>query len=266
MNLSAFLLYFRPRRLFPAWRRLCARAIPLTVLFAAAVCFASDSGFPDLPLAAAPASHPSVPKGPATATPAKAIAPATMANNDAPDISTNAMDQLDNNYRLAVGDSVNYQVLEDQDDPKSLPVTDSGDIEVPYLGPYPAAGKTCKELAQQIKVELQKKYYYQATVVISVNSMVSKGVIYMVGGVRSPGPLELPRDDVLTVSKAILRAGGFDDFADQEHVRVTRKTPGGTNEVLTVNVSNVLNKGKTKDDLQAQPGDLIFIPEKTFRF
>jgi polysaccharide export outer membrane protein len=113
---------------------------------------------------------------------------------------------------------------------------------------------------------LEKKYYYQATVIISVNSMVSKGVIYLVGGVRAPGPLELPRDDVLTVSKAILRAGGFDDFADQEHVRVTRKSESGTNQVFIVNVSAVLDKNKTKLDLPAKPGDLIYIPEKTFRF
>jgi polysaccharide export outer membrane protein len=187
-------------------------------------------------------------------------------NSDNDGISTNAMDALDDNYNLAIGDTINYQVLEDQDDPRTLPITDSGDIEVPYLGRYPAEGKTCLELARQLKAELEKKYYYQATVIIFVNSTISKGVIYLVGGVRSPGPLEMPRDDVLTVSKAILRAGGFDDFADQEHVRVTRNGENNTNEVFLVNVSAVLDKGKTKDDIQAEPGDLIYIPEKTFRF
>ncbi len=176
------------------------------------------------------------------------------------------MDGLDDNYHLACGDTVNYQVVEDEDDVKTLLVTDSGDIEVPYLGRYPAVGKTCKELAQQLKTELQKKYYYQATVIISVNSMASRGVIYMVGGVRSPGPLEMPRDDVLTVSKAILRAGGLDDFADPAHVRITRTTESGTNMVITVNVSATLNHGKEKNDPEVEPGDLIFVPEKTFRF
>lgn len=179
--------------------------------------------------------------------------------------STNAMDALDDKYKLEIGDTVNFQVLEDQGDPQKLNVTDSGDLQVPCIGPFPAAGKTCKELARQLKVELEKKYYYKATVVVSVNSMTSQGVIYLVGGVMKPGPMEIPRDDVLTVSKAILRAGGFDDFADEKHVQVTRSA-NGTNEVLTVNVSAILDKNQFQKDIKAEPGDFIYVPEKTFRF
>lgn len=188
------------------------------------------------------------------------------------DSSNSAMDLLDNNYRLALGDSIDFQVLEDKEDPEDkgepqiIMVSDSGDIEVPYIGRYPAQGKTCKELASQLKTELQKKYYYQATVIVSVRSMATKGVVYLMGGVRSPGPLQLPRDEVLTVSKAILRAGGFDDFADQKHVQVTRKAEGGTNTVFTINVSAILDHGHTEEDQRAEPGDLIYVPEKTFRY
>lgn len=179
---------------------------------------------------------------------------------------TNSMEALDDHYRLKIGDSVNFQVIEDEDDPKPLIVTDSGDLEIPYIGRYPAAGKNCRQLAKQLKTELEKKYYYQATVILSVNSKTTQGIIYLVGGVKAPGPLEIPRDDVLTVSKAILRAGGFDDFADQKHVRVTRRTEGGTNEVFTVNVSAILDKGQTGKDAPAEPGDLIYVPEKSINF
>lgn len=179
---------------------------------------------------------------------------------------TNSMEALDDHYRLKIGDSVNFQVIEDEDDPKPLIVTDSGDLEIPYVGRYPAAGKSCKQLAKQLKTELEKKYYFQATVILSVNSKTTQGIIYLVGGVKAPGPLEIPRDDVLTVSKAILRAGGFDDFADQKHVRVTRRTEGGTNEVFTVNVSAILDKGQTAKDAPAEPGDLIYVPEKSINF
>ncbi len=173
---------------------------------------------------------------------------------------------LDDKYKLAAGDRVTYQVLEDGDDPKSMVVSDSGVLEVPYLGPFPAASKTCRQLAQELKVVLEKKYYYQATVIISVDSMVSQGVIYLVGAVKAPGPLELPRDEILTVSKAILRAGGFTDFANQREVRVTRKQEGGPNDVFTVNVSGVLDKGDASDDPAVEAGDLIFVPEKTIDF
>ena len=198
-----------------------------------------------------------------TATP-QSVTHAAPTNGDY--ISTNAMELLDNSYKLAIGDSITFQILEDEDDPKTVPVQDSGDVEIPYIGRFPAAGKTCKQLAKQLKVELEKKYYYRATVVISVNAMITHGIVYIVGGVKAPGPLEIPRDDVLTISKAILRAGGFDDFADQKHVRVTRRGDDGTNEVLTVNVGAVLNNGQTDKDVKAEPGDLIYVPEKTVHF
>jgi polysaccharide biosynthesis/export protein len=199
------------------------------------------------------------------ATSSTTVAPETSATNAA-NVLTNGMDELDEVYKLAAGDSIDYQVVEDEEDPKAIAVTDSGDVVVPYIGRYPASGKTCKQLAVELKKALEKKYYYRATVIISVDTMVTHGVVYIIGGVKAPGPLEMPKDDTLTISKAILRAGGFDDFADEKHVRVTRKTDGGTNEVLTVNVRAILDKGHTDTDPQAEPGDLIYVPEKTIRF
>src|SRR5215470_2754092 len=78
-----------------------------------------------------------------------------------------SMDSLDNKQKLGPGDHIAYRVIEDQDDPRELLITDSGDLEVPYLGLIHASGKTCLELAQQIKGALEKKLYYKATVMVS---------------------------------------------------------------------------------------------------
>jgi polysaccharide export outer membrane protein len=272
----------------------------MAMLFATVpvVSFASDSQFPDFPPAAPAKTGADAAKLPAYSMDSSPVAtkPSESTNvvadisygamdtnalgNPSTDpvgttavanTSTNPMDVLDNEYKLAPGDTINFQVMEDKvdtgnsGDAQPIAVTDSGDVEIPYIGRYPAAGKTCLELARQLKGELEKKYYYQATVIVSVKSMTSKGVIYVMGGVRSPGPLELPRDEVLTVSKAILRAGGFDDFADQKHVQVTRKD-NGTNAVFTVNVSAVLDRSKIDQDRDTQPGDFIYVPERVFRY
>jgi len=218
-------------------------------------------------VATALSSTGTVPPDPSTS---KALAsPSTTAfssTNSAEGSSTNVMSRLDDKYRLSIGDRVTFQVIDDQDDPKSMLVADSGDIEVPYLGPVPAQGKTCRQLAVEIKNELEKKYYFRATVVISVDAMLTRGMVYLVGAVRSPGPLEMPRNDVLTISKAILRAGGLSDFADGKAVRVTRQGQNGTNTVFTMDVTRVLTKGKLEEDRPAESGDLIFVPEKTIRF
>jgi polysaccharide export outer membrane protein len=184
-------------------------------------------------------------------------------------ISTNEMDALDDVRKLTIGDRLSFRIVEDNEDPKEISVTDSGDLEIPYIGRYPAVGKTCKGLALALKAQLEKEYYYHATVIIAVNTWAkSQGKIYIVGPVHAPGPQEIPSDEVLTVSKAILRAGGFGDYADRHKVEVRRKPvlPGSKDQVFTVDVAQILDKGKTAGDLPLQSGDLIFVPERLVRF
>ena len=108
--------------------------------------------------------------------------------------------------------------------------------------------------------------------IIAVDVMAkSRGKVYLVGPVRLPGPQEIPGDEVLTLSKAILRAGGFTDLADKKSVRVTRKgnVAGGTNQTTTVNVAEILDPkhgGKTDTDMPLENDDLILIPERLIRF
>jgi protein involved in polysaccharide export with SLBB domain len=177
------------------------------------------------------------------------------------------MDALDHEHLLAIGDRLSFRIIEDEEDPKPLIVTDSGDLEFPYIGRFPAAGKTCRDLARALKTELEKEYYFQATVVVAVDVMAkSRGKVYIVGPVRMPGPLEIPSDEVLTLSKAILRAGGFTDFADRKSVRVTRNSAGAAEKTYKVNVAEILDKGKTDSDFKLEAGDLIVITERTIRF
>jgi protein involved in polysaccharide export with SLBB domain len=194
------------------------------------------------------------------------VSPAAPAPATTP---TNAMATLDDKHLLAIGDRLSFRVVEDEEDPRALVVTDSGELEVPYLGRFAAAGKTCRELALALKSELEKEYYYRATVVIAVDLMArSRGKVYLVGPVRMPGPQEIPSDEVLTVSKAVLRAGGFTDFADKKNVKITRKstTADREDQTFTVNVGEILERGRTEKDLPLRPGDLIYIQERMIRF
>jgi protein involved in polysaccharide export with SLBB domain len=198
--------------------------------------------------------------------------PATLlqaATNGSPAGITNSMDALDDKHTLAIGDRLSFRIVEDEEDPKPLVVTDSGDLEVPYLGRFPAENRTCKQLAQELKAALEKEYYYQATVIIAVDSMAkSRGKVYLVGPVRMPGPQEIPSDEVLTLSKAILRAGGFTDFADRRNVKITRQGSAGDSDKVTlvVDVGQIFDKGKTEKDVALRSGDLIYIPERMIRF
>lgn len=180
------------------------------------------------------------------------------------------LEDLDDKVKLGLGDRVSFRIVEDRDDPKSLVVADSGELEAPYIGRVVAAGKTCRQLAREIKGVLEKKYYYQATVVIGIDLLnKTRGKVYISGRVRVPGYQEIPTDEIFSVSKAILRAGGFTEFADKKHVKVTHKRtgPDAMDEPAdTVDVSAVLEKGEASKDMELRPDDLIFVPARMVNF
>jgi polysaccharide biosynthesis/export protein len=178
---------------------------------------------------------------------------------------TNSMSVLDDKKRLGRDDFVSFRVVEDRDDESQhLRVNDNGELEVPYIGLVPAEGKTCRELAYNIKSALEREYYYHATVILAVDkvSEKSRGRIYVYGAVKGQGPQDIPTDETYTVSKAVIRAGGFGDFADKRKVKVTRKD----GKDLVVDLKRVIEQGHTEDDVVLQPDDQIYVPQRLVNF
>lgn len=174
---------------------------------------------------------------------------------------TNSMTVLDDKKKLGSNDYVSFRVVEDRDnESQHLRVNDSGELEVPYIGLVPAAGRSCKELAYSVKAALEREYYYHATVIIAVDhvSEKSRGKVYVYGSVKGQGPQEIPADESYTVSKAVIRAGGFGDFANKRKVKVTRK--GGHDFVI--DLKRVIEEGHTEEDMVLQPDDQIYVPQR----
>jgi protein involved in polysaccharide export with SLBB domain len=76
------------------------------------------------------------------------------------------------------------------------------------------------------------------------------------------GPQEIPADESYTVSKAIIRAGGFGDFADKKKVKLTRHN----GKAFVVDLKDVIERGKTEDDVILEPDDQIFVPQRLVNF
>jgi polysaccharide export outer membrane protein len=178
---------------------------------------------------------------------------------------TNSMAVLDDKKRLGSNDFVSFRVVEDRDnESQHLRINDSGELEVPYIGLVPASGRTCKELAYSVKSSLEREYYYHATVIIAVDrvSEKSRGKVYMYGNVKAQGPQEIPADEVYTVSKAIIRAGGFGDFANKRKIRITRKD----GKQYEIDLKRVIEQGHTDEDLVLQPDDQINVPQRAINW
>jgi polysaccharide export outer membrane protein len=207
---------------------------------------------------------------PPTAT-ADAVA-ASSANSSASGLANGYVP--DGAYKLRAGDTVSFQILEDRvwnglDVPKTLVVADSGELDVPYIGRVMAVDKTCKQLGEEIKTSLEKDYYNTATVILSLNTANRNlGRVYIWGQVRSQGAIDIQVNENLTAGKAILRAGGFADFANKSKVKVVRGSTvtNGEKQTFDLDMKEILENGKIEKDITLQPNDLIIVPSRLVNF
>lgn len=175
------------------------------------------------------------------------------------------MDLLNNVKSIQIGDRLVYQVLEEREAAVQLFVNDRGQVDFPLIGYVDAVGKTCYVLAHEVKGLLEVDFFHRATVLLRHQfTDNSRGRINVVGRVARPGPVNIPADEVLTVSGAIMRAGGFLSSSDSRNVMIKRNVDGFDGEEIEeirVNVRNVLERGDFSSDIPVRPDDIIVVPE-----
>ena len=187
----------------------------------------------------------------------------TTTTTNAPRAVSGQRADLDNQHRIRPGDKLTFRVAEDREDAKLLTVTDSGEVELPQpFGRFPASGKTCQTLAQEIKVALDKDYYKNARVHIGLDAMNNvRGKAYVSGQVQKPGPVNIPVDAPLKLSQAILLAGPPTQWAKLSAVKVVRQK-GNDAQTMIVDVGAILNRGEVNKDVVLEPEDLVIVPER----
>jgi protein involved in polysaccharide export with SLBB domain len=240
-----------------------------SLVFSAALAFGQTDSSRFSPILPGPAPGKSIAKAPAPALNTNASYAAPVSTNAGSSLPSNLSGYVpDDKYKLRVGDRVAFQIIEDRDAPKSLVVADSGELDIPYIGRVMATDKTCKQLSSECKTLLEKEYYFRATVVIALDAANRLlGRIYVWGQVKTQGPIDIAVNENLTVGKAILRAGGFGDFANKKRVKVVRAAAEGANkQTFELNMVDILEDGKTEKDVMLQPEDSIIVPTRLINF
>jgi polysaccharide export outer membrane protein len=91
---------------------------------------------------------------------------------------------------------------------------------------------------------------------------VEKVRIFVNGAVKNPNLYEIPRDEPVTVLKAVTIAGGTTDRASERRVQVIRTNADGTRQTIDVDLRKV-KRGKAEDPV-LQRDDLVLVPESYF--
>ncbi|HEY3900050.1 MAG TPA: polysaccharide biosynthesis/export family protein [Chthoniobacter sp.] len=180
------------------------------------------------------------------------------------------MAMVDPDKKLSAGDQVTVEIVEDRDGGLPRMVTATGELDVPPLGRVRVSGKTAAEAAATIKTLLERDYYYHATVRVAIDRVsaasVRVGEVYLSGEIRVGGPLEMTSGESLTLSNAILRAGGITDWGDPNKVQITRQKRNGVMDKMTVSYKKIIKSGDARLDPVLQDGDRIFVPKVAVRW
>jgi protein involved in polysaccharide export with SLBB domain len=175
---------------------------------------------------------------------------------------------IDPDRKLQPGDQVSIMIEEDNEpEPVLKAVSAAGQLDISPLGSVKVAGLTAPQASAAIKRFLEGDYYFKATVRLSVervNVAASMGTIYLSGEVNGVGPQPIYAGRQLTLSQAVLNAGGFRKFADSRKVKVTRNEAGAP-QTYTVDVKQVIERGRTDQDMELRDGDRVFVPTAFFK-
>jgi protein involved in polysaccharide export with SLBB domain len=154
---------------------------------------------------------------------------------------------------LHVGDglTVTFQDLISPIPPVDVTIKEDGTITLIYNKEFVAAGKTRGELEKDIRNAYVPSYFKNMTPTVTIKDRY----FTLEGEVKGPGRQVYSR---MAVLEAIASAGGFTDFADRKHVRVTRAD--GTQ--IMVDCKKALDHPEL--NIEIFPGDAIFVKRKLF--
>jgi len=152
--------------------------------------------------------------------------------------------------------------------PDSLKEVDlSGKILLPLIDAVICEGLTVLELQDAI-TEKYKNFFIEPQVTVNFvyqPGMKSPwGTVLMTGEVTKFGPVDMPSTRDLTVTRALMLAGGATPLANKKKVLVWRREKNGDLEKFEVNIDAIGQKGDQKQDIKLMPGDVVFVPESWY--
>ncbi len=160
-------------------------------------------------------------------------------------------------YRLHTSDELEIKFTFSPEFDQSATVLPDGFLSLKMGGAIFAEGLTVSELRDLVRDA------YAPTLrdpEVSVMLKDFERPFFVAGGqVGHPGKYELRSPT--TVAEAVAIAGGFTEQSKHSQVVVFRKINDGVVEAHVLNVKSMLAARNLEEDLQLQPGDMLFVPQ-----
>jgi polysaccharide export outer membrane protein len=166
-------------------------------------------------------------------------------------------------YRVAPGDILQVFVWKEAELSREVRVRPDGYLTVPLAGDLFAVGKTLRGLAAELAQQLGT-FVTEPVVTVTLKESIALR-FFVVGEVGRPG--EFPLLGRTTVMQALALAGGFQEYAKKDEVKILRQelvVAGGrvrTQEIaIPINYKDLADGRGLQGDVVLKPGDVIVVP------
>lgn len=163
-------------------------------------------------------------------------------------------------YRLRKGDSFDLDMAFSPEFNQTVAVQPDGYVTLKGVGSLHVEGQTIPELTGTLKAAYAG-ILRDPQISISLKDF-DKPYFIASGEVARPGKYDLRSD--LTVTEAVAVAGGFNEKAKHSKVVLFRPLPAGGYEAKVLNAKKLLASRNLSEDLQLQPGDVVYVPQNSF--
>lgn len=158
-------------------------------------------------------------------------------------------------YRIGPEDILDISVWKEPDLQRQVLVRPDGGVSFPLAGDIQAAGKTPNEVQEEITKKL-RRYIPAAVVTVSV-AEISGYRIYVLGKVNNPGQFVVGR--YVDVMQALTLAGGLTPYADEDSIRIIRRSPAGE-RTYRFEYAEVKNGDNLDQNILLKSGDVVVVP------
>jgi polysaccharide biosynthesis/export protein len=164
--------------------------------------------------------------------------------------------QATQEYILGPGDTVDVTVFGEADLTRTVIVRPDGKFNLPLIGDVEATGVTPAQLSARIADKL-KTYIRVPQVSVSVRQFrpESRSLVYLVGQVGRPGPVEIQSG--WTLIEVMAAGGGLGPRAAGRRATLIRR---GNNQSVAVDLDRLLIKGDRAANVPVEPGDIVMVP------
>lgn len=176
-------------------------------------------------------------------------APSTGATRAQENASAESQD-----YVLGVEDKLTISVWKEPDLLQKVSIRPDGKITFPLIGDVQAAGRTSKQLTDELAKSLGR--FIKEPVVTVIVEEINSFKVFVLGEVATQGALTLRRSTRLL--EAIALAGGLTTYADKSNVQLIRYDAGKESR-SRIDYRKVVSGEKPELNVALRPGDTIIV-------